>query len=182
MALTRFTGGIPGTFIFSLLNILTQLSYSVTTALSGAQALHAINHDLSLIVGIVVVSVVVFVLSVFGYNVVQQFERYVWIVCFIIYCIILGLGARGGYDVHRLSATQDTGAELIGDVLSFAGIMFSVSSSWTSSAYTFELLALSRLITSASPVAADYNVHLPADTPKWRTFWLTWLGIYLPVT
>lgn len=41
IALTRFAGGWPGAFIFSLLNIVTQLAYSVTTAIAGAQALHA---------------------------------------------------------------------------------------------------------------------------------------------
>jgi purine-cytosine permease-like protein len=41
MALARFAGGWPGAFIFSLLNILTQLAYSVTVALAGAQALHS---------------------------------------------------------------------------------------------------------------------------------------------
>lgn len=35
--------------------------------------------------------------------------------------IIVGLGARGGYDVNKNNATQDTGSNLIGDVLSYAG-------------------------------------------------------------
>jgi hypothetical protein len=150
MALSRFAGGVPvslfepiaehrswpfsrsqGTFIFSLLNVLTQLSCklilclsstifsrwlaplpdAVTTALAGAQALRAVNHSVSLIVGIVVVSVsefeldyteaeltaplpscfascsqvVVFVLAIFGYKWVHHYERYSWIVCSIIY-------------------------------------------------------------------------------------------------
>lgn len=74
MALSRYAGGWPGTFVFSLLNILTQLAYSVTTALAGAQALHAINGSLSLIVGIVVVSVVVFGVTVFGYGIIHHVE------------------------------------------------------------------------------------------------------------
>lgn len=41
MALARFAGGWPGAFVFSVLNILTQLAYSVTVSLAGAQALHA---------------------------------------------------------------------------------------------------------------------------------------------
>ncbi|SCZ89419.1 BZ3500_MvSof-1268-A1-R1_Chr9g10404 [Microbotryum saponariae] len=162
MALFRFAGGIPGTFICSLLNVLTQLSYSVTNALAGAQAFHAINHSLSLIVGIVVVSSVVFVLSIFGLAWVHRFARYCWIACFIIYCIILGLGTRGGYDVNRLTAQQATGKSLSAGILSFAGIMFSVASGW-------------------GVIAADYNVTLPADTPKWRVFFFTFFGTFLPI-
>ena len=52
--------------------------------------------------------------------------RWAWIGCFIIYCIVLGLGGRGDYDVNRLTPTMDEGRELTGDVLSFLGIMFSV--------------------------------------------------------
>lgn len=52
--------------------------------------------------------------------------RWAWIGSFIIYCIVLGLGSRGNYDVNRLTPTMDEGRELTGDVLSFLGIMFSV--------------------------------------------------------
>ncbi|KAK4700008.1 hypothetical protein P7C70_g6246, partial [Phenoliferia sp. Uapishka_3] len=69
---------------------------------------------------------------------------------------------QGGYQTDLHTATMDKGPDLIGDVLSFAGIMFSVSSGWTT-------------------IAADYNVNLPVDTPYWRTFWLTFFGTYLPI-
>lgn len=162
MALSRFAGGFYGCFVFSILNILTQLAYTVTVALQAAQALHAINSNLSLIVGIVIVTVIVFVISIYGYQVLHHYERYAWIVSYIILVIIIGLGAKGGYQVDLHTATMDTGDNLIGDVLSFAGIMFSVSSGWTT-------------------IAADYNVTLPSDTPYWRTFWLTFFGTYIPI-
>lgn len=54
--------------------------------------------------------------------------RWAWIGCVIIYCIVLGLGRHGDYDVNRLTAIMDEGRELTGDVLSFLGIMFSVVS------------------------------------------------------
>ncbi|KAH8651253.1 cytosine-purine permease [Xylariales sp. PMI_506] len=163
MALARFAGGFPGTFIFSILNLLTQIAYSVTTALAGAQALHAINGEISLTVGIVIVSVIVLVLTVYGLKVVQLWENWAWIVCLIIYFIVMGLGARGGYDVNKGSATQDTGAPLIGDVLSYAGIYYSISSGWTT-------------------IGCDYNVNLPAKTPPMRSAAMTFIGVYVPIT
>ncbi|GAA5864415.1 hypothetical protein JCM1840_000488 [Sporobolomyces johnsonii] len=162
MALSRFAGGWPGTAIFSLLNALTQLCYAVTTALAGAQALVAINHNLSLVVGIVILTVVVFVLSIYGYRFLHYWERYAWIGCLIIYIIILGLGTRGDYDPHTGTADMDSGRALIGDVLSFFGIMFSVGSGWTS-------------------IAADYNMTLPVDTPTSVVWLSTYFGMWLPI-
>lgn len=41
--------------------------------------------------------------------------------CAVIIFIILGLGSKGTYQIDALKATQDTGSDLVGDVLSFAG-------------------------------------------------------------
>ncbi len=159
----QFAGGWPGTFIFSVLNIATQLAYSVTTALAGAQALHAVNGRVSLVVGLVVVSVVVLVIAAYGYHLIHHVERYFWIVMFSVYCLMYGLLNQGDPDVHRLTDKMDTGRAKVADLLSFAGITFSVSSGWCT-------------------IAADYNTRLdPRLVPAWRTFLCTWLGTYLPI-
>ena len=31
------------------------------------------------------------------------------------------------------------------------------------------------------PIASDYYITYPATTPKWKTFSLTWIGIFVPV-
>ncbi|GAA5990986.1 hypothetical protein JCM5350_001839 [Sporobolomyces pararoseus] len=162
MALSRFAGGFIGTGIFSVLNALTQIAYAVTAAIVAAQALRAINHGLTLTVGIVVSTVITLVVCVGGYKILHYWERYAWIACFIIYCIILGLGSRGNYDVHAKTADMDSGRALTGDVLSFFGIMFSVGSGWTS-------------------IAADYNMTLPADTPALPIWIATYFGTWLPI-
>ncbi|GAA5837601.1 hypothetical protein JCM11251_002022 [Rhodosporidiobolus azoricus] len=162
MAASRFAGGWPGTAIFSILNALCQLCYATTTSLAGAQALRAINNDLSLIVGIVILTVLVLLLCIWGYQFLHYWERYSWPVWLIIYFIVLGLGRRGDYDVNRLTETMDSGAPLRGDVLSFFGIMFSVGSGWTS-------------------IAADYNMTLPVETPAWIVWVSSFIGMYLPI-
>jgi hypothetical protein len=151
-----------GTAIFSILNAMTQLMYAVTTVIVGAQALRSINHDVSLVVGIVILTVVVALLCIWGYQFLHLWERYAWIVCFIIYCIVLGLGTRGQYDVHAGTAEMATARELQGNVLSFLGIMFSVGSGWTS-------------------IAADYNMTLPHTTPTWAIWVSSFVGMYLPI-
>jgi hypothetical protein len=45
----------------------------------------------------------------------------IYIRCAIIVFIIAGLGSKGNYQIDALKATQDTGSDLVGDVLSFAG-------------------------------------------------------------
>ncbi|BGP47565.1 hypothetical protein JCM10450v2_003428 [Rhodotorula kratochvilovae] len=161
MAAARFAGGFPGSAFMSLLNAVVQICYAISTAIAGGQALRAV-HGCSLAVGIAVLSVVVLVLSIYGYRFVHYWERYAWIGCFIIYCIVLGLGSRGDYDVTRLTETMDSGRALTGDVLSFFGIMFSVGSGWTS-------------------IAADYNITLPVETPSCVVWVSSFIGMYLPI-
>jgi hypothetical protein len=81
------------------------------------------------------------------------------IVIFIIFMMIYGLGGHVGYDTSSQKALEDTGAAYSADVLSFGGIIFS---SW-------------------APVAADYNVRLPADTSRARVFILTFFGLFIPI-
>ncbi|KAK4057190.1 hypothetical protein OIO90_001685 [Microbotryomycetes sp. JL221] len=161
LALTRFAAG-RFTFVLGIINALIQISYGVTTAIAGAQVLRAVNHDLSLIVGIVIISAVVFVICVFGLRWAHYFERWCFIPCFIIYVIILGLGSRGHYDLQAGADTQDKGAALVGDVLSFAGICFSIASAWTS-------------------IAADYNTYAPSNSSRGKIFAATWLGTFIPI-
>lgn len=98
-----------------------------------------------------VVTAIVFVVSIWGYQLIHTFERYCWIACvtsklqigslelrradldlldscLIIFTIILGLGSKGGYQTALHTATMDTGDALIGDVLSFAGCVSCVRS------------------------------------------------------
>jgi purine-cytosine permease-like protein len=116
---SQYAGGWPGTFIFSILNIFVQLAYSITTAIAGAQALHAINTNVSLIVGIVVVSIVVLVIAAYGYNLIHYVERYAWVVMFAIYCLLYGLLNQGDPDVHRMTDEMDTGRAKVADLLSW---------------------------------------------------------------
>jgi purine-cytosine permease-like protein len=76
--------------------------------------------------------------------------------------MIYGLGGSVGYDVATQKAAEDTGIAKRGDVLSFGGIIFSSCAGW-------------------APVAADYNVRLPANTSRTKVFLLTWFGLFIPI-
>ncbi|KAH7913882.1 permease for cytosine/purines, uracil, thiamine, allantoin-domain-containing protein [Hygrophoropsis aurantiaca] len=163
MIITRFSSGYLGGTIYSILNILTQLGFSTTAVILGGQTLANINPGtLPLVVGIIIIGVCCLVPCFIGYNMVHVYERYAWMVAFTIMLFLWGLGAKAGYDVNAQKAYQDTGKALSADVLSFGGIVFGSFSGW-------------------APVAADYNCRLPADTPRWRVFLLTFFGLWIPI-
>jgi purine-cytosine permease-like protein len=66
------------------------------------------------------------------------------------------------YDPSAQKALEDRGASYAADILSFGGIIFSSCAGW-------------------APVAADYNVRLPADTSRARVFFLTFFGLFIPI-
>lgn len=69
---------------------------------------------------------------------------------------------RVGFDVSAQQSVEDTGRALGADILSFGSIVLGSFTGW-------------------APVAADYNVRLPADTSALRVFILTMFGLYIPI-
>lgn len=76
--------------------------------------------------------------------------------------MMYALGGARGYQLDLQAATEDTGRPFAGDFLSFMGIIYSSAAGW-------------------APVAADFNVRLPADTKPSKVFWLTFAGLMLPL-
>ncbi|KAH7886412.1 permease for cytosine/purines, uracil, thiamine, allantoin-domain-containing protein [Phlebopus sp. FC_14] len=163
MIITRYSSGYLGGTLYSILNILTQLGFSTTAVILGGQTLASIHaNTLPLVVGIVIIGLCCLIPCFIGYNMVHVYERYAWMVTFFIMCCLYGLGGQAGYDVSAQAELEDTGRALSADILSFGGIVFGSFSGW-------------------APVAADYNVRLPVDTPPLRVFVLTCLGLYIPI-
>ncbi|KAJ7643966.1 purine-cytosine permease [Roridomyces roridus] len=163
MIITRYSSGYVGCTIYSILNILTQLGFSTTAVILGGQTLASINPGtLPLVAGVVIVGVGSLIPCFIGYNMVHHYERYAWMVLFIVMLFLLGLGARAGYEIDAQKPFEDTGKSLSSDVLSFGGIIFGSVAGW-------------------APVAADYNVRLPANTSSTKVFILTFFGLFIPI-
>ncbi|EGN93578.1 hypothetical protein SERLA73DRAFT_189287 [Serpula lacrymans var. lacrymans S7.3] len=164
MIITRFSSGYVGGTIYSILNILTQLGFSVTAVILGGQTLANINPGtLPLVVGIIIIGVCCLIPCFIGYNVVHIYERYAWMVTLLIMLFLWGLGGKAGFDINAQKPLEDTGRALSADVMSFGGIVFGSFTGW-------------------APVAADYNCRLPANTPPMRVFVLTFFGLWLPIS
>ncbi|ORY34574.1 purine-cytosine permease [Naematelia encephala] len=163
MVISRYSVGYVGGSIFSILNILTQLGFSATAVILGGQILTNVSNDkLPLEASIVIVGLVALLLCFFGYEAVHQWERYAWILLFVIYCMIFGLAGARGFDINAQKSLQDTGLVYAGDFLSFGGIVFSSSAGW-------------------APIAADFNCRLPANISRTKVFILTWFGLMVPL-
>lgn len=164
MIISRYSSGYVGCTIYSILNILTQLGFSVTAVILGGQTLASINPGtLPLVAGVVIVGICSLIPCFIGYNMVHHYERYAWILIFIVMLILLGLGGHAGFDINAQKALEDKGKALSSDILSFGGIVFGSVAGW-------------------APVAADYNCRLPANTPPIKIFLLTLFGLFIPIT
>lgn len=117
------------------------------------------DYTMSISVGIVIISVIGYVVSVFGYAVIHTFEKYSWIITLIIMCVLIGQAAP---HVDPSLPSEETGLAFAGAWLSMFAINFSNSSGWCS-------------------IAADYYCNYPASTPTWKTFSLTWFGVVVPM-
>ncbi|KZP24133.1 hypothetical protein FIBSPDRAFT_822521 [Athelia psychrophila] len=163
MIITRFSSGYYGCTIYSCLNILTQLGFSVTAVILGGQTLASINPGtLPLVAGIVIVGLGSLIPCFIGYNMVHHYERFAWIIITVVMLMLWGLGGKAGFDINAQKPLEDTGKTLTADVLSFGGIVFGSFTGW-------------------APVAADYNCRLPVDTPPMKVFLLTWFGLFIPI-
>ncbi|KAJ7095711.1 permease for cytosine/purines, uracil, thiamine, allantoin-domain-containing protein [Mycena belliarum] len=163
MVITRYSSGYVGCTIFSVLNILTQLGFSVTAVILGGQTLASINPGtLPLVAGVVIVGLASLIPCFIGYNMVHHYERYAWMIIFIVMLFLLGLGGLAGFDINAQKQFEDKGKAFSSDILSFGGIVFGSVAGW-------------------APVAADYNCRLPVNTPPIKIFLLTFFGLFIPI-
>ncbi|KAJ7581387.1 cytosine-purine permease [Mycena floridula] len=164
MMISRYSSGYVGGIVYSILNIVTQLGFSVTAVILGGQTLANLNPGtLPLAVGVLIIGLCSLIPCFIGYNMVHVYERYAWILITIVMFMLWGLGAKAGFDIGAQKASQDTGKSFSADILSFGGIVFGSVSGW-------------------APVAADYNCRLPAETSSMRVFILTFFGLWIPIS
>jgi purine-cytosine permease-like protein len=118
----------------------------------------SLRRLVSLILGVVIIAVVGLFFSFVGLKAVLKYEQFAWIVFFVIFVIIYG---EAGKYADNSTPTSLSGITFSGTVLTLFAIIYGSSASWCS-------------------IVSDYYVHYPVDTPKWKVFWLTTMGITIP--
>jgi purine-cytosine permease-like protein len=116
------------------------------------------NYTMTIAVGCIIIAVIGYVISIFGFALIHTYEKYSWIVTFILACVLIGQVAPY---VDSSLPSEDAGLIFSGSFLSFLAINFSSASGWCS-------------------IASDYYCNYPVNTKSWKIFFLTLFGISVP--
>ncbi|KAJ5216154.1 uncharacterized protein N7498_002561 [Penicillium cinerascens] len=159
VAISRYSLGYYPSSLIALLNVIEQLGWASVNCITGGLALNAVSDGhVSIAIGVVIIACVSLLFSFVGLRGVLLYEKYAWMMFFVIFMIIYGEAA------HRanLSAPQTvTGMTKSGNALSLIGVIYGSSASWSS-------------------IVSDFYVHYPVDTSKVKIFLYTTLGITIP--
>lgn len=161
ISVSRYSFGWYPNKVIALLNTVVQIGWSAVACITGGLALTAVaDGHVSLVVGIVILSVVAMLISFVGLKAILIYERYAWFIFFIIFMIFFG--ETGKYADNK-TPTELTGADFTGTVLSLIAIIYGSSCSWAT-------------------MASDYYVHYPADVSRVKVFLMTTFGIAIPTS
>ncbi|KAI9666094.1 MAG: hypothetical protein M1821_004029 [Bathelium mastoideum] len=162
VATSRYSFGFYGAKLCSVLNVVIGGGYAVVNLVVAGQVLSAVSdYKLTITVGIIIIAVVGYVISLFGFRIIHTYEKYSWIWTMVLMCVLIGQIAP--YVDSSIVPAGDSGLSFAGNFLTVLAINFSNSSGWCS-------------------IAADYYVNYPSNTPAWKTFALTFWGIVIPTT
>lgn len=159
MVLSRFWYGWWGVKLIAVFNVLACIGWSAVNSIVGAQLINAVNTNVPGAVGIVIIAICTFVVTLFGYKVVHAYEFWSWIPVFIIFLIIIGEFARTGDFVN---IPMGVGTSELGSVLSYGSVVYGFATGWTS-------------------YAADYTVYQPVNQSRTKVFFATWIGLIFPL-
>ncbi|KAJ5125905.1 Ribosome biogenesis protein ENP2 [Penicillium atrosanguineum] len=159
VAISRYSLGYYPSSIIALLNVIEQLGWASVNCITGGLALNAVSDGhVSIAVGVVIIACVSLLFSFVGLRGVLLYEKYAWIMFFIIFIIIYGEAA---HRANLSEASTVTGMTKSGNALSLIGVIYGSSASWSS-------------------IVSDFYVHYPVDTSKVKIFTYTTLGITIP--
>jgi purine-cytosine permease-like protein len=114
-----------------VLNVIVLLGYCLIDCVVAGQILSAVSpSNMSVAVGIVVVAVITWGITTFGYQVFHYYERYAWLPQLIVLCILAGVA---GPDFNISSVSEGDPATLAGNRLSFFGLNLAEELQTTSS-------------------------------------------------
>jgi len=161
ISVSRYSFGWWPNKLVAILNCIQQIGWAAVQCITGGLALTAVSDgSVSLILGVVILAVIALLISLVGLNTILVYERYAWIIFFVIFLIIFG---ETGRFADNTTPSSVTGATLAGSVLSLIATVYGSSASW-------------------STITSDYYVHYPANVSRIKVFLMTTFGIAIPTT
>lgn len=144
--------------IVVVLNIIVLLGYGMIDCVVAGQILSAVaNGSMSIVVGIIIVAVIAWVITTFGYRIFHYYERWAWLPQLVVLCTLAGV-AGPHFNIGSHSHGDENPDTTIGNRISFFG------------------LCLAAAITYGGG-AADYFVYYPERASSWAIFGMTMIGL-----
>lgn len=130
--------------------------WNAINSISGASVLSALSDGkCPQWAGVLIICTTVWIICVLGISWIHRLDAFLWISPFVVWCVAAGSGAK---HFHGDAVKSPTGPNGAAAALSFMAVVFSFAVSWIN-------------------CAADYNVKMPANTPRYKIFWATYAGI-----
>ncbi|WFD20228.1 hypothetical protein MCAP1_002472 [Malassezia caprae] len=158
---SRYSFGYFGACLPGFLVAATQVMYNISNVILGGQTLKAVSpHDsMSSIVGIVILSIIAFVVCFFGGRIMHYFESIFWIpalICFILLASFAGSGANG---LHQPAGAPGT---TVRGVLGLGCVVAGYFLSW-------------------STIASDMSLYVKRENSATRMFFTVYMAFVLSV-
>lgn len=161
IATSRYSFGFWGAKICSFLNVIVGGGFAIVNVVVVGQILSAVSdYTMTISVGCVIIAIIGYVVSIFGFSLIHTYEKYSWILGFALMLILI---AEVGDKIDSSIPSEDgnSGTLFASSFLSFMAVNFSSASGWCS-------------------IASDYYCNYPATTKSWKIAAMTVLGISIP--
>ncbi|KAJ5896023.1 Permease cytosine/purine uracil thiamine allantoin [Penicillium subrubescens] len=156
---SRYSFGYWGNMLVVVFSMIATTGWNAINSISGASVLNALsNGKFPTWAGVIVICTFVWVICALGITWIHRLDAFIWIPPLIVWCVAAGTGASS-FTSEAPRALE--GANKAAAVLTYTASIFSFSVSWVN-------------------CAADYNVRMPHDTPRWQIFGATYVGIFFP--
>lgn len=122
IATSRYSFGWWGAKLCSVLNVVIGGGFAVVNYVVVGQVLSACSdYQMSITVGIVIIAIISYLVSIFGFHLIHTFEKYSWIGTFILFCVLI---AQAAPNIDPNAPGFDTGLGYAGSFLSIVAINF----------------------------------------------------------
>ncbi|PYH81912.1 hypothetical protein BO82DRAFT_414850 [Aspergillus uvarum CBS 121591] len=158
ISVSRYSMGWWPTKIVAIFNIFGLIGFASVQCITAGQGLSAVSgYSLSILVGIVIVTVLALVIGFGGYRILLVIEAYFWVPFFLLTLILFG---ETGDKVSLQQPATASGMKFTAAVLNLLASSYGCTSifcSWIS----------------------DYFVHYPADISRVKVYFLTMFGMWI---
>ncbi|KAF2124439.1 hypothetical protein P153DRAFT_302071 [Dothidotthia symphoricarpi CBS 119687] len=163
MIISRYIMGWWPSKLVVILNLIVLLGYAMIDCVVAGQILSAVSgNDMSIVVGIIIVAVIAWAVTTFGYQIFHFYERWAWLPQLVVLCILAGV-AGPHFNISAISEGDSNPDTIVGNRISFFG------------------LNLAAAITYGGG-AADFFVYYPEYASSWKIFSMTLIGLMCSFT